>query len=217
MLLELIPVIEIGYNNQSIAKPNLYPFRDYADRWDEYHAQCYKKAGFGDDFQPYVSGLSFYEISALSENNLTKLTLDHTEDMRVGKYARNQCVAFFGGYVLKINGDDQYFPQCCGTLADIDYWENLANKKKISYAGHPAPQVEIQNHQLIFDFTVDENDELFSPEPRLSSMILDIDALCNAVDAVKGKLSVFEQRLIRINQIKKLNIEHIGQLLIWGD
>ena len=49
--------------------------------------------------------------------------------MRAGKYEREQASALFGGYVLRIDGHDKYFPQCCGDLSDIHYWEKLTNGK----------------------------------------------------------------------------------------
>uniref|UniRef100_UPI00289F1EEB hypothetical protein n=1 Tax=Sphingobacterium sp. TaxID=341027 RepID=UPI00289F1EEB len=49
MPLELIPVIEIGYNNQGIPTPDKYPYWEYPMLWDKYNAESYKKAGFKDD------------------------------------------------------------------------------------------------------------------------------------------------------------------------
>ena len=218
MTVELIPVIEIGYNNQDIPKPDKYPYWDYPELWDKYNSDSYKKAGFKDAIKPYLPGSSFYRISEITDNNLTKIVIDHTQEIRDGKYGREQASALFGGYVLRIEGQDKYFPQCCGDLADIQYWENLAGgKEKGFYAGHPEPEVKIQGDKITFDLTVGEFDEHFSPTPYENIFQIDIPSLKKAIDVVKIELENFGKRLERINQDEKLNIDNIGGLLIWDN
>jgi hypothetical protein len=143
MMIELIPVIELGYNNQDVKVPEKYPFWDYPEIWDAYHEECYQKAGFKDKFTPYLKGSSFYQLSDITDTNLTKLTVDHTQAMRDGKYEISHDIsAFFGGYVLQVNGKDKFFPQCCGELSDIIYWDRISNRQSSYYEGHPAPQIK---------------------------------------------------------------------------
>jgi hypothetical protein len=97
MKIELIPVIEIGYNNQNIAVPDKFPYWSYPEQWDNYHELSYLKAGFEDKLTPYLPGSSFYKLSDISERNLIKLVKDHTHDYRHGNYDRQQASAFFGG------------------------------------------------------------------------------------------------------------------------
>ena len=218
MTIELIPVIEIGYNNQDVPTPDKYPYWEYPELWDKYNSDSYKKAGFKDELKPYLAGSSFYRLSKISDNNLTKVVIDHTQEMRDGKYGREQASAFFGGYVLRIDGQDIYFPQCCGDLADIHYWENLTKGKESGfYAGHPESQVTIQGDKITFNFTVGEFDEHFAPTPKDNVVHFDIPSLTKAIQTVKEELKIFEQRLEKINQDEKLNIENIGELLIWDN
>lgn len=216
MTVELIPVLEIRYNNQDITAPDKYPYWNYPELWDNFNSGCYKKAGFKDEFKPYLPGSSFYTLSDITDSNLTKLVIDHTKDLRNGKYEREQASALFGGYLLRIDGQDKYFPQCCGDLADIQYWENLASGKAQGfYAGHPEPQVKIQGDIITFDFTVGEFDEHFAPTPLENIVHFDIPSLRKAIETVKTELDTFGQRLEKINRDKKLNIDNIGGLLIW--
>lgn len=218
MTVELIPVIEIGYNNLGVKAPDKYPYWDNSEIWDKYHDECYQKAGFKDKLIPYLKGSSFYKLSDITDNNLTKLTIDHTQEMRDGKYGREQASALFGGYVLRIDGQDKYFPQCCGDLADIQYWENLAKGKESGfYAGHPEPQVKIQGEKITFDFSVGEFDEHFAPTPKDNLVLFDIPSLRKAIETVKEELITFEKRIEKINQGEKLNIDNIGGLLIWDN
>lgn len=218
MTVELIPVIEIGYNNQDITAPDKYPYWDYPELWEKFNYDSYKKAGFNDDLKPYLAGSSFYRLSEITDDNLKKLITDHTQELRDGKYEREQASALFGGYVLRIDGKDKYFPQCCGDLADLQYWENLASgKEKGFYAGHPEPQVIIQGDRITFDFTVGEFDEHFVPTPKETIIQFDIPSLKKAIEIVKSELNTFGQRVEKINQDEKLNIDNIGGLLIWDN
>lgn len=218
MELELIPVIEIGYNNQGVTAPDKYPYWEFPELWDKYHTDSYQKAGFEDKLKPYLAGSSFYRLSEIKDNNLRKLVTDHTQEMSDGKYGREQVSTFFGGYVLRIDREDKYFPQCCGDLADIHYWENLAKGKDSGfYAGHPEPIVKIQGNNVTFDFTVGALDEHFVPTPKDILIHFDIPSLISAIEKAKMELEIFEKRLEKINQDENLNIECIGELLIWND
>jgi hypothetical protein len=189
----------------------------YAEAWDNYHEACLTKAGFRDKLIPYLNGSSFYNLADVSDDNLTKLVIDHTQGMREGEYEREQAVPFFGGYVLKVDGQDKYFPQCCADLSDIHYWERLASGIPSYSEGHPNPKLDFDNGMIIFDFTVSESDEHFQPTPPETILTIDISALKIAVDRVKEQLTVFQKRLVRINHEEDLNISNIGDLLIWGD
>ncbi|MCU7587812.1 hypothetical protein N4T15_09790 [Riemerella anatipestifer] len=215
MTVELIPVIDIEYNHQGVTAPNKYPYWDNSETWENYHEECYQKAGFKDKLIPYLKGSSFYRLSDITDNNLTKLVIDHTQDLRDGKYEREQANALFGGYVLRIDGQDKYFPQCCGELSDIKYWENLSNGKSSYHEEHPTPQIKFEGNNIVFDFSIDEFGEPFQPTPTEIILLIDKLELKTAVEKAKIELETFEQRLNNINQEERLNIDNIGRLLIW--
>ena len=217
MLIDLIPVIEIGYNNQELTAPDKFPYWEHPEIWNAYHQECFRKAGFKDKLTPYLKGFPFYKLSEITDNNLTKLIIDHTQEMRDGKYERQLAATFFGGYVLNIDGQDKYFPQCCGGLSDIMYWDNLSMLQNTYYEGHPSPQIKFDGDNIVFDFSVDEFDEPFQPPPQKITLSIDRHELRKAVEKVKIALKSFEKRLDEINDVEKLNIENIGGLLIWND
>ncbi|MDY3339545.1 hypothetical protein PG279_10210 [Riemerella anatipestifer] len=217
MIVELIPVIKIGYNSKDVTAPDKYPYWHNSEIWDNYHEECYRKAGFKDKLIPYLKGSSFYRLLDITDNNLTKIVIDHTQDLRDGKYEREQACPLFGGYVLRIDGQDKYFPQCCGDLADIEYWERLSNGQNSYYEGHPAPEIKFQGNNIVFDFSADEFDEPFQPTPIEIILSIDKLELKIAVDKAKIELESFEQRLNKINQEERLNIDNIGGLLIWNN
>ncbi|MBL1411509.1 hypothetical protein [Sphingobacterium faecale] len=217
MALELIPVIEIGYNNQDVPIPDKYPFWEHPILWDKYNSESYKKAGFKDELKPYLGGSSFYRIDEITDSNLTKLVIDHTQEMRAGKYDRELACALFGGYVLRIDQQDKYYPQCCGDLSDIHYWEKLANGEDGFYAGHPQPKVKVDSKTITLDFYVKKSEEPFVPTLENINVSFDISSLKAAIEIVKQELKSFEARLEKINRENNLNIEEIGELLIWND
>jgi hypothetical protein len=217
MTIELIPVIEIGYGNQGVTTPDKYPYWDNSEIWDAYNEESYRRAGFKDKFIPYQKGFSIYRLPNITEDNLTKLIIDHTQEMREGKYERQQACTFFGGYVLRVNDQDKYFPQCCGGLSDITYWERLSDGQASQYEGHPEPLIKFDNNNITFDFSVDEYDERFQPTPPEITLTIDRLILKKAIENVKIELKIFEKRLNEINTKTELNIDNIGGLLIWDN
>ena len=214
MIIELIPVIEIGYFNQGVTTPaNL----NSSIIWNSYREECFQKAGLKDKLEEYKPGSSLYQLSTITFSNLTKLTIDNTKELREGKYGRAQSSPFFGGYVLRVEGQDKYFPQCCGKLSDINYWDRVSKGQNSNHDGHPAPLIKFENENIIFDFSVNEFEEQFQPTPL--EIILSISSLelKKAVEKVMLELHSFESILRKINEHENLNIDNIGMLLIWGD
>jgi len=214
MHVELIPVIEVGYDNQDVKAPAKYPYWENPEEWDQYHKDCYLKAGLNDDMKPYLKGSSFYRLSDISNNNLIRLVIDHTEEFRKAENNVDEICSFFGGYVLRVNGYDKYFPQCCGELSDIMYWERLAQGQQSYYEGHPAPGIAIRKDVIEFDFSDDESDP-FRPIPPDTNLKIDRASLKLAIEVVKAELHNFGKRLNEINIQEELNIPDIDDLLIW--
>lgn len=211
MNIELIPVIEIGYNNQDVTAPDKFPYWEHPTLWDNYHNESYIKAGFIDKLKPYLSGSSFYRLTDISDDNLKKLTIDHTGELK------EQSCSFFGGFILKVDGQDKLFPQCCGLLADINFWDKISKGQNSYYEGHPAPQISFQDNSIVFDLTTNEFDEHFQPTPPTPIFKVDRTELTKAVEKTKSDLHVFGQRLQKINEELNLNINAIDKVLIWYD
>lgn len=217
-MVELVPVIELSHYGTDIPAPNAGPFWENTAEWDQFYAACYAKAGFAEPFRMYLPGSSFCRIEDITDNNLQKLVKDHTKNMREGKYTREDVSAFSGGYVLRIDGNDKYFPQCCGDLSDIQYWQKLASDGEVSfYQGHPTPTVSTQNSHIIFDFTVGEFEESFVPPVTEKIIEVNQAELEAAVTRVKNLLADFGNKLIAINVNENLGVSHIDKLLVWGN
>jgi hypothetical protein len=211
MTLDLIPIIELRYHNQGIALPDTYAYWDNPEMWDKYHEESYKKAGFKDKLKPYLRGSSFYRLTDITDDNLKKLTIDHTHELK------EQSCSFSGGYVLRVDNQDRLFPQCCGLLADINFWIKISNGQNSCYEGHPAPQIAFNGNSITFDLTTNESDEIFKPPPPILLFKVDITELKKAVAKAKQELVSFAERLEQINSSENLNITNIDDVLIWYD
>ncbi len=211
MKIELIPVIEIGYNNQGVQAPDKYPYWENSEIWDDFHLECYKRAGFKDKLIPYLKGSSLYRLVDFSEDNLKKLIIDHTQDFK------EESCSLFGGYVLRIDNQDRLFPQCCGLLADINFWTKIANSQESYYEGHPAPKISFNENSIIFDLTTNEFDEIFQPPPPVLVFKVEKTQLRSAIEKTKEELITFAKRLKEINSKENLNITKIDDVLIWYD
>ncbi len=213
--MKLIPVIEIGYANQGVETLEHRPYWEYPKEWDEFNNESYKKAGFKGSFKPFDPGASLYEIGLISDDNLKKIVVDHTEELRKGEYDREQASPLFGGYVLEINGERLFYPQCCGDLGDIQFWRNISNGKESFYEGHPAPIVKFENEEILFDLSVQEFDEEFTPIPERRVFRFNKEELKKAIKEAELTLEKFANRIQAINESENLNLERIEDLLVW--
>ena len=216
MEIELIPVIEIVYNNQKRNLPT-FPYWEHSEIWDSFNQENLLEAGFTDKLTPFLSGSSFYRLADISNKNLSKLTIDQTTDLQNGKYTREEAISIYGGYVLRIDGQDIFFPQCCGELSDITYWTKLSIGQDSFCEGHPRPEVKFKKGIITLDFTVDKYDEPFQPPVLETTLKIERKSLGKAIEKVKLELEIFGQRLLKINIDEELNIPDIDKMLIWNN
>jgi hypothetical protein len=215
MVVALLPVIEIGYNNHGVEVPTTYPYWENTSLWDAYHAACYAAAGFKDEFIPYLPGSSLYRLPTITDGNLAKLARDQTAELRAGTWTREEVCAFFGGYVLRLDNEDVFFPQCCGQLSDIIYWERLAAGVASYYEGHPAPGLSFVHDMVQLDFLESEFDDAFQPPPPVRSVQISRPALQLAIKQANLELQQFAQRLRELSKAEALGVPDIDKLLIW--
>lgn len=220
MKVELIPVIEISNSDPDIRLPDLGPFWKYEDEWENYNFLSNIKAGFSDKLKPYLKGSSLYKIDEISDEDLLKaiqkeIIIQQTEE---NNGVEDLVCSFSGGYVLKLDDDSVYFPQCCGALADIKEWENLLiGKTKFFYAGHPFPRVMEEDNKIRFNFVDIEVRENFAPPFLYDIIELEKAQLEFAIIETNKVLEIFANRLRLINERKKLDIANIDRILIWGE
>jgi len=219
MKIELIPVIEITNYDQDIATPVSGPYWKFPDDWEAYNIATNSKAEYSDKLRTYVKGSSFYKISEINDEDLLKIihkeiAIQQTEE-NLG--INDLTSPFSGGYILKIDDVNKYFPQCCGNLGDIEDWINLfEDQDPYFYMGHPSPQIKKIGNKIIFDFLNSEIQDPYVPPVLEDQLEVDENELKIAVGDAKKELDTFANKLIRINSTKNLNIPEIDKILIYG-
>ncbi|WP_300671060.1 hypothetical protein [Soonwooa sp.] len=219
-IIQLIPVIDIFISNAEVKSPSHGPYWEYQKDWNNYNTECLRRVGLSENMTPYLVGSSFYEINKINQSDLLKLILLEIEKQQTEeeKEICDLVCSFEGGYILKIEGENILFPQCCSNLADIQEWENLTTSETISfYSGHPSPQISKMENSLLFDFENTETNESFCPPILHSSVVILISDLKDAVATAKTELKTFSQKLELVNDENNLNIKNIAKILIYGE
>lgn len=218
MKVELIPVLEIHPHLNEITPPGEYPFWQHTSVWDQYRRSALIHEGYSIRLEPYVKGFPFYTISSLLEEDITKVASKHIDGFRKGDYPAEDVLSLSGGYILKKNGENKSFPQCCGELSDIAYWISLANgADRFNIEEHPTPSVQIKRDSIFFDFSEDAHGETFAPPPAEPVLEINRPALQRAVVQAETELNEFALLLKKINLKSNWGLENIDRVLIWND
>ncbi len=219
MNVALIPLIEIFHSHPEITPPASGPFWEYTDEWEQYNRANNIRAGLSDNLKPYLKGSSLYNIDGITDSDLLKLIQKEIEVQQTEENSgiEDLVCSFSGGYVLRIDHFDKYFPQCCGDLADLEAWESLVHgAHPFFYPGHPYPRVTATGDKLRFDFANTTSGEHFAPPVPDEVIDIDKSALQKAIAETKSLLQRFAERLKTINKTAQLNIPDIDKRLIWG-
>lgn len=220
MKVELIPVIEIFNSNENIKLPDLGPSWKYKDEWETYHYLCNKADGFSEKLKSYTKGSWLYKVDEISDEDLLLLIYKEIETQQTEENngIEDLACSFSGGYVLRLDDVDVYFPQCCGCLADIKEWEGLiSGKTKSFYPGHPFPRVTENENKIRFDFIDIEIRESFAPPVPVNIVEIEKIDLKLAIAEANKILQIFADQLIKINEKENLSISNIDRRLIWAD
>lgn len=188
MKAELIPVIEVDIRHPEVAEALA-------------------------SIPPFAATTPFYRISDIPLGAIKALAKAHLQGYFDGKWTIDEQCSFFGGYVLRIDGQNALFPQCCGELSDIIYWKHLAKyNRNAYYNGHPAPEVTFTNDEVIFDCRNDY--EEFRPFTLLEIRVAK-SALLAAYNQALLELEVFARQLEQAQYDVPLPVERIAHVLIY--
>lgn len=218
MKVELIPVLEIRPHLNEITPPGEHPFWQHTSVWDQYRRSALIHEGYSIRLEPYVKGFPFYAITSLLEEDVKKVASEHLEGFQKGEYLAEDVISLSGGYILKKDGENKSFPQCCGELSDIAYWESLANGSDRFYIGeHPTASIKIKDGYILFDFSEGGYSEPFAPPPSERELLVTRSALHRAVAQAETELNEFALLLKKINLKSNWGLENIDRMLIWND
>lgn len=138
MKIELLPVIEINFYSEQIPSPKKGPYWEYEEEWEKFKLLCLEEAGISTKMEAVKKGSSLFRLNAIPKENLSKIIDKHFEELfGEEETVAEEIASLDGGYVLQVNGNQELFPQCCGTLKDIKEWENIYHGKEYFWIGHP--------------------------------------------------------------------------------
>lgn len=219
MQVQLIPLLEITNYGQNLESPGRGPGIEFHEEWDDYHAQSHAVAGF-DPMTPYLPGTSFFLLEKVSDANLLlimKRELAEVESVVTEdpSLAPMSCV-LQGGYLLRVDGQDVLFPQCCCDLADIQTWKNLATGAADQLlVGYPSPIIQVDGDKLVFDLTRGDSGETFYPPAPVKEIAIDRHALLKAVLETEKEMQVFVQRLEKIAAIGGIEEKRMAEMFVY--
>lgn len=207
--LELVPVIEIWENCDSVVFPQKYPYWKYPEEFAKANAACLLINGY-EPMKSYAKGLCFYELDLVSDLNLLLQIRK-----RIDGYTIDEVCPFDGGYVLKVQNEDMLFPQCCGDLSDIQYWKDLSEgESRLFWQGHPQPEITVDGQIITFDLNPDDYDD-FVPTPKEQIFSINILDLQQALKDTIVKLQVFSDRIDKLGIENNFKIEKLSDVLVW--
>lgn len=209
MEVELIPVIEVNYYPEAIPMPEKGPYWEYENDWEEYRLRCFQEAQLNTRMEAIKKGSPLFRINSIPKENIPKIIKKHFQEMfDEDEITTEEILSLDGGYVLRINGNDELFPQCCGTLKDIKEWKNICDGKDDFWIGHPYPNIIQKGDEITLECL-----EEFVP-PAKNEIEINRANLKEAISKAEYELNEFSTRL---NEFKSIyDIENLGEKLIFG-
>ena len=196
MKVDLVALLEIAYQKS-----------DAYNAGKETKEEAYKKSGYV-DLQPVNGEVDLYDLEALSDHNLETAIRLHISDMAI-----EDCCALFGGFGLRIGGEFVLYPQCCGTLSDIESWEKIIDSTSNLYLaieGHPCPKVISYGSSVLIECA----DEFETFYPECNELItVHSESL---TEAIKRAVNILRKQSQRIELCaKRLGYSNAAKYLVW--
>ncbi|WP_325435519.1 hypothetical protein [Pseudomonas nitroreducens] len=215
MQVQLIPVVELFYPVGSVPTPATGPYWEHVDSWQDYQSRSLLANGFSPGLKPYRAGAALYRLAEMSDEDIAQLASLHCAGGLQISGDWEQVCPLSGGYVLRLDNSDLFYPQCCSDLRDLQSWRQIAQGKgRYLYSGHPSPVIRIERGTITFDFSEGDMGEAFAPPPARSSASFPLVGLAVAVQTAELELQTFAVRLERLNAERHLNIPNIRALLL---
>lgn len=210
---QLIPVIKIDKFPSNMTMPD-GSAKENPYGWARYDAEGLLQAGF-EYTKPYLLATRLYELKNITEANLKQLIFEEIEDYN----EENGIASLPGGYILNMDGRDLLYPQCCGSLEDIDSWKILLeeNGKESSFwIGHPSPSIIDDGDFLIFDLEHSNVQENYFPDADIHLFSVPKEKLKKAIDEVDKELEILIERINKINEQLPSLVPNLGERMVIG-
>jgi hypothetical protein len=132
---------------------------------------------------------------------LTNDAWQHVTTMHISDIPLEDSCAIFGGYVLKVDSEIILYPQCCSTLAEIHYWQQILHRENVEHGksvwlaeGHPSPEITL--HKELLKFVCDEEWEDFDPK-TMAEFEIDYSVMCDVITKTAASMQTLSMQLDR--------------------
>ena len=143
----------------------------------------------------------------------------HLTNLKSGliKGSPEEVVALYGGYILEIDEKFKIYPECCGSIKDIQEWKNISewedSQETMLWIGHPWLMVSAINEEYLqFRRTAEYREP---PKPVIFKVKR--SDLKLAVGIAENRLFKFKQFLLPIlRNIIQNKAEEVLKILVYG-
>ncbi|MEM7180563.1 MAG: hypothetical protein AAF518_06605 [Spirochaetota bacterium] len=209
--ISLIPVIEFPTvkDAESRQTPTGTSWTN-PEEWEMYYKRELAK-NYSSVYEPIAPGSFQYRLFDLDLKVLQELIDLHTADLPL-----QESCAFFGGYVLVVDGQNTLYPQCCGLLSEIQDWQKLLQPSFEPFylmEQHPSPRFELHDKEI---HIISRDDfEPFVPITQ-EKLVLGCTELQQAVLRLVQELEEFSRKMDS-TFAKKYGVSSIAEILLWRE
>ncbi|MBD1921417.1 hypothetical protein H6F77_09980 [Microcoleus sp. FACHB-831] len=220
--MNLVPVVEFRPTEYQ-TKHHEMPENSKANSlelWDAYWRNSLADSGII-TLEPYANGSWLVETEILLNNKKTieLMLIKHLTNFKSGliKSISEEVGALYGGYILEIDEKLKIYPECCGSLKDIQEWKDISewedSQETTLWIGHPWLMVSaIDEEYLQFRRTAEYREP---PKPVIFQVKK--SDLKLAIRIAEDNLFKFQEVIWPIlrNIIPK-NAEEVLKILVYG-
>jgi hypothetical protein len=168
-------------------------------------------------YQQLIDGYYIYRLNQFNSlQDLLKIVRSHLnmDQTDVDPVPLRESWALYGGYVLRLDGEVVFVPQCCSTLADFESWKSIVDddfkRGYICPEGHPNPKITRRKDVLTLDCINDCFDTFL--EPSVYNKKIDRLQMKKAIQSCENELNEFANRLNLLD--KEFGEVEIAKVLI---
>ncbi|MGC4068446.1 MAG: hypothetical protein QM784_28130 [Polyangiaceae bacterium] len=163
-----------------------------------------------------IQGSMLVPLSALEESHVKWLVAKQTMNEYGERLEESTLVALYGGYVLAVDAQPIFIPQCCSTLAAIHGWADVLRPCSVSGfvgEGHPALQWNIRNDLIVLEWDIET--EPFEPPTFPRTKSLQVESVRHGVRRALWEVELFARELSALPIASEF--VNLANALVWRD
>ena len=208
--LKLLPLIELPTVKSADAPAKLFNLSH--DEKNKYRESELLK-NYSTAFKPISPEMPYqYSIDEITRDEDWIKILE----LQFGGTNPNDYFGLFGGYALSINNKIKLYPQCCGTLEEINDWKKILSEGFEPFylqECHPAPKFYDHGENLIIECLEDETGPFVPNTQR--EIIVNLTEIRAAIQNLIVEMEKFSKSIDRLSIHFEVN--KISDYIVWGN